>query len=51
MKEETCSTNIRCGNTSEICVEYDDIEVEGITFISDEVFFKRMTLTKPHQEK
>ena len=55
MKEETYpknnTTNIQCNSISEICVEYDDIEVEGITFIGDEVFLKRMTLTKPHQEK
>ena len=52
MKEKTYpksdKTNISCNSTSKICVEYDDIEVEGITFIGDEVFLKRMTLTKPH---
>ena len=52
MKEKTYpksdTTNIQCSSTSEICIDYDDIEVEGITFINNEVFFKRMTLTKPH---
>ena len=55
MKEETYPkndiTNIQCSSTSKICVDYDDIEVEGITFIGDDVLFKRMTLTKLHQEK
>ena len=51
MKEKTYpkndTTNIQCSSTSKICVEYDDIEIEGITFIGNEVFLKRMTLTKP----